>query len=52
MLKKEIIKNFEESNKLMKTKVKEIEKERESFYNTIAVNDMLYTSFKERMKDK
>ena len=33
-------------------KVKEIKKERECFYNTIAVNDMLYTSFKERMKDK
>ena len=29
MLKKEIIKNLEESNKLLETKVKEIEKERE-----------------------
>jgi hypothetical protein len=48
----EIIKNLEAANKLLETKVKDMEKERERFYDTIAVNDMLHESFKERMKDK
>ena len=35
-----------------KVGVKEREKEREGFYFTIAVNDMIHESFKERNRDK
>ena len=38
--------------KLLEEKVKTMEEENESLTNTIAVNDMLHKSFKERMRDK
>ena len=38
--------------KLLEEKVKAMEEECESQTNTIAVNDMLHESFKERMRDK
>ena len=38
--------------KLLEEKVKAMEEECESQTNTIAVNDMLHKSFKERMRDK
>ena len=44
--------DLEGDNELLKQKVKDFQKERESFYNTIAVENMLHDSFKERMKDK
>jgi hypothetical protein len=43
---------LEGENELLKQKVKDFQKERESLYNTIAVESMLHDSFKERMKDK
>ena len=44
--------DLEGENELLKQKVKDFQKERESFYNTIAVENMLHDTFKERMKDK
>ena len=38
--------------KLLEGKIKDMEEERDCLRNTIAVNDMLYESFKERMRDK
>ena len=46
------IKDLEKENKELKNNMEEIREENESLNNEIAVNDMLFESFKERMRDK
>ena len=46
------IKNLEKENEDFKSNMKEINEENEKLTNEIAVNDMLFESFKERMRDK
>ena len=46
------IKDLERENEALKNDTKEINEENESLTNQIAVNDMLFESFKERMRDK
>ena len=46
------IEDIEKENKDLKNNIEEIKEENESLRNELAVNDMLFESFKERMRDK
>ena len=46
------IEDIKKENKDLKNNIEEIKEENESLRNELAVNDMLFESFKERMRDK